>query len=220
MFQVKEKKYETVGTTSKILASTMQIMAASSVSLQPFRRGSIFSNFGQRDNEASEAEDTLHLPGSSSPNGKEHRRHSHDGALFRHFRRSSDVNEKETGAIKSNGSPKLASTNANNSDLEALKAKAKVAKAKVTMTLSNEVNNKTEAVQPQVANNHHPPPPASAPIPAPAPSSTPAPAPVQQQTTVLLRPDNYKIGNNSNSSNHITYSIDSKPKHMLTGSQL
>ena len=35
--QVKEKKYETVGTTSQMLAASMRIMAASSVSLQPFR---------------------------------------------------------------------------------------------------------------------------------------------------------------------------------------
>ena len=36
-FQVKEKKYETVGTTSQMLAASLRIMGASHVNMQPFK---------------------------------------------------------------------------------------------------------------------------------------------------------------------------------------
>ena len=52
--QVKEKKYETVGTTSQMLAASMRIMAASSVNMQPFRNPirstSIMSSLTHRKN--------------------------------------------------------------------------------------------------------------------------------------------------------------------------
>lgn len=51
-FQVKEKKYETVGTTSQMLAASLRIMGASSVSMQPFRNpirsGSVMSSMTKK----------------------------------------------------------------------------------------------------------------------------------------------------------------------------
>ena len=159
ILQVKEKKYETVGTTSQMLAASMRIMAASSVNLQPFRNP---------------------IRSTSIMSSLTHRKNSNGS---------------------NNAAAQLAAANNANSASTAQNANGRVGHSGHSSHSGSSV----------VSNS--------------APKKAETPDAIEEAdtevTTVLLQPPEHcRVRGSNPTTNHVTYSIDTKPKHLIRGSPL
>ena len=179
-FQVKEKKYETVGTTSHMLANTMRIMAASSVSLTPFRNpvrnGSFMNTLSTKKEDASAKNNPAKNPEDKSQSSGVI---TDTGTTGSKVVISNGMNQNTGRSPKSNQdigtAPDIILSEDNDNTTNP-----------PSYTTSNKVGKKSATSRGEASNK-------------------------SEVTTVLLQPA---------MKNHVVYSIDSKPKHLVEGSAL
>jgi hypothetical protein len=180
MLQVKEKKYETVGTTSQMLASTMRVMAASSVTLQPLRNPTKTTSF------------MSNLTGATRKG-------------IQTSKSTATLNGAQTAAASNSASSRLAVPSENTSkrrhSTDASLASSNRLLKPDAIIAGEVVTSSPETASEAVAAR------------AVASEALAARAVAAKKATVLLKPQNV-------SNNHVTYSIDSQPKHLIKGSPL
>ena len=190
-FQVKEKKYETVGTTSHMLANTMRIMAASSVSLTPFRNpvrnGSFMNTISTKKEDAS----AKNNPAKNNPEDKS---------------QSSGV-ITDTGT--NTGSKVVISNGMNQNTGRSPKSNQDIGTTAAPDIILSEDNNDT--TNPKVPGSNPPSYTTTSNKVGKKSTSRGEASNKSEVTTVLLQPA---------MKNHVVYSIDSKPKHLVEGSAL
>ena len=244
--KVKEKKYETVGTTSHMLARTMHILAASSGNLQPFRNpirtGSIMNTIPGNNPAINANKNGTNNPSTTTNASNIKSTPEIENATQSASEQQQQANNTTTTTSSNTGNNKVVSNGGHKRSPRSLDKHQSAASDHWTGGLCGGQENSS--------HNSPPPPPSSTPtvlsenhlherLPVPASVAVAAsvelavanpPPPITKSpmaaaatacsttsknnsevTTVLLQPA---------MKNHVVYSIDSKPKHLVEGSAL